>query len=80
MIIRLIIGLALTVLTLVVVGKRAHTIYSLITSGQPDHARKDQVGERLKRQFVEVLGQRKLLKWSVPGSRTSSRCGRSSSC
>ena len=67
MIIRLVIGLALTVLTLVVVGKRAHTIYSLITSGQPDHARKDQVGERLKRQFVEVLGQRKLLKWSVPG-------------
>ncbi len=67
MIVRLVIGLALTVLTLVVVGKRAHTIYSLIASGQPDHDRRDQVGERLKRQLVEVLGQRKLLKWTVPG-------------
>ena len=67
MIVRLIIGLGLTVLTLALVSRRAYTLYSLITSGQPDHARRDQVGERLKRQFVEVLGQRKLLKWSVPG-------------
>ncbi|MDN5857654.1 MAG: Fe-S oxidoreductase, partial [Pseudonocardia sp.] len=57
----------MTALTLVVVGRRAYTIYSLIMSGQPDHARKDQVGERLKRQFVEVFGQQRLLKWSVPG-------------
>jgi Fe-S oxidoreductase len=66
-IVRLIIGLGLTVLTLALVSRRAYTLYALIKSGQPDHERSDQLGERIKRQFVEVLGQRKLLKWSVPG-------------
>jgi len=67
-VVRLIIALALTVLTLVIVGKRAQTIYRLIMSGQPDHDRMNEVGQRRKRQLVEVLGQRKLLKWTVPGT------------
>ena len=44
----------------------------LITSGQPAPGRVEGVTGRLgaaaKRQVVEVFGQKKLLKWSVPGA------------
>jgi Fe-S oxidoreductase/tryptophan-rich sensory protein len=64
---RLVIGLALTVLVLAVAARRAWQLYRLIGSGQPAHDRTDQLGARLRTQLVEVFGQRKLLKWSVPG-------------
>ena len=67
MIARMVVGLALTVIVLAVAGRRAWWLYRLISSGQPAHDRTDQLGARLRTQFVEVLGQRKLLKWSVPG-------------
>jgi Fe-S oxidoreductase len=67
MIARMVIGLVLTAAVFAVAGRRAWWLYRLISSGQPDHARADQVGERLKVQLLEVFGQRKLLKWSVPG-------------
>jgi len=66
-IVRLIIGLAITVLVLAVAARRAWWLYRLISSGQPAGDRTDQVPERLKTQILEVFGQRKLLKWSVPG-------------
>jgi Fe-S oxidoreductase len=66
-IVRLVIGLTVTVLVLAVAARRAWWLYRLISSGQPAHDRTDQVPERLKTQLVEVFGQRKLLKWSVPG-------------
>jgi Fe-S oxidoreductase len=64
---RMVIGLAVTVIVLAIAGRRAFWLYRLISSGQPAHDRTDQLGARLRTQFVEVLGQRKLLKWSVPG-------------
>jgi Fe-S oxidoreductase len=64
---RMVVGLALTVIVLAVAGRRALWLYKLISSGQPANDRSDQLGARLRTQFVEVLGQRKLLKWSVPG-------------
>ncbi len=64
---RLGIGLALTVLVLAAAARRAWQLYRLISSGQPAHDRTDQLGARLRTQLVEVFGQRKLLKWSVPG-------------
>ena len=67
MIARLVIGLAMTVLALAVSGRRAVWLYRLITSGQPDDERKNELGRRFRAQLVEVFGQRKLLKWSVPG-------------
>ncbi|HEX4358760.1 MAG TPA: (Fe-S)-binding protein [Pseudonocardia sp.] len=67
MIARMVIGLAVTVIVLAIAGRRAFWLYRLISSGQPAHDRTDQLGARLRTQFVEVLGQRKLLKWSVPG-------------
>lgn len=67
MVVRLIIGLAMTVIALAVSGRRAFWIYKLISSGQPANDRTDGLGQRIRAQFVEVFGQRKLLKWSVPG-------------
>jgi hypothetical protein len=67
MVVRLILGLLMTVAALAVSGRRASWLYKLISSGQPDDNRKQQVGERLRAQVVEVFGQRKLLAWSVPG-------------
>ena len=67
MVVRLIIGLAMTVAAVAVSGRRAYWIYTLIRSGQPDNARADGLGQRVRAQVVEVFGQTKLLKWSVPG-------------
>ncbi|WP_431235670.1 heterodisulfide reductase-related iron-sulfur binding cluster [Mycolicibacterium psychrotolerans] len=42
----------------------------LIRSGQPisdESGRKDNIPDRIKAQFTEVFGQKKLLKWSIPG-------------
>jgi Fe-S oxidoreductase len=68
----LIIGLAMTAIALAFAGRRAAYLYRLITNGQPAPERVDGVTGRLGRavrtQLVEVFGQRKLLKWSVPGA------------
>jgi Fe-S oxidoreductase len=64
---RLVIGLAMTALALAVSGRRAFWLYKLISSGQPAHDRTDGLGRRIRAQITEVFGQRKLLKWSVPG-------------
>jgi Fe-S oxidoreductase len=66
-VVRLVIGLAMTVIAVAVSGRRALWLYRLIKSGQPAHDRTNAVNERLRAQFVEVFGQRKLLRWSVPG-------------
>src|SRR4051812_47308601 len=63
----MVIGLAVTALVLAVAARRAWWLYRLIKSGQPAHDRSDQLGARLRAQLVEVFGQRRLLKWSVPG-------------
>ncbi|HXV94274.1 MAG TPA: Fe-S oxidoreductase, partial [Pseudonocardia sp.] len=67
MVLRLVIGLAMTAAGLAIAGRRGVQIYRLIGSGQPAHDRRQQMNERIRAQFVEVFGQRKLLRWSVPG-------------
>jgi Fe-S oxidoreductase len=67
MAVRLVIGLGLTVLTLVLAGWRVDRLYALISSGQPDHSRTADLGARLRTQLTEVFGQRRLLKWTIPG-------------
>ncbi|MGH3936468.1 MAG: Fe-S oxidoreductase, partial [Pseudonocardiaceae bacterium] len=64
---RLVIGLGLTLVTLILAGRRVWWLYTLIHSGQPDHSRSAELGTRLRAQLVEVLGQRRLLKWTIPG-------------
>nr|WP_218891407.1 heterodisulfide reductase-related iron-sulfur binding cluster [Actinomycetospora corticicola] len=63
----MILGLALTLAVGVIAARRAWWLYSLIKSGQPDAKRSEGLGARLRAQIVEVAGQRKLLRWSIPG-------------
>jgi Fe-S oxidoreductase len=68
----LILGLVINAIALPIAGKRVWFLYRLITAGQPAPDRVEgvtgRIGTALKTQVVEVLGQRKLLKWSVPGA------------
>ncbi|MDQ4094292.1 MAG: heterodisulfide reductase-related iron-sulfur binding cluster [Actinomycetota bacterium] len=64
---RLVIGLGLTVLTLVLAVRRVRWLYTLIRSGQPVAGRTAELGTQLRTQLVEVFGQRRLLKWTIPG-------------
>jgi hypothetical protein len=62
----------LTVAAFAIAGRRLWFLKRLAFSGQPaperlEYAKAHAVTE-LKTQFSEVLGQRKLLKWSVPGA------------
>jgi Fe-S oxidoreductase len=64
---RLTITLIMLVLTAAIAGRRIVWLVRLIRSGRPTPGRLDGIGDRLRAELVEVLGQRKLLKWSVPG-------------
>jgi Fe-S oxidoreductase len=68
---RIIIGLVLTVVAAVVAGRRLWWLYRLARSGQPAPERIEAVrshpGRDAETQATEVFGQRKLLKWTVPG-------------
>ena len=67
----LVLGLGMTAVTLFLAGQRVWFLARLITSGQPAPDRLEnltkRLGESIRTQLVEVLGQRKLLTWSVPG-------------
>jgi Fe-S oxidoreductase len=65
--VRLVLGLAMTVAALAIAGRRVHYLYRLISSGQAAPGRLDGIGQRAQDQLREVFGQRKLLKWTVPG-------------
>ncbi len=66
------IGLLLNLIALPIAGRRVWFLERLITSGQPAPDRVEGVTGRLglavKTQVVEVFGQKKLLKWSIPGA------------
>ncbi len=67
MAVRLIIGLVLTFGALAIAGRRVFFLYRMIRTGTPAPGRLDGIGRRTGSQVVEVFGQRKLLKWTVPG-------------
>src|SRR4051812_27315370 len=62
----------MTVVALSLAAQRALFLYRAISHGQPApdriHGAFGRVGTTVKRQLVEVLGQKKLLKWSIPGA------------
>jgi Fe-S oxidoreductase len=71
-VLRMIIGLGLTFAAFAVAGRRVWWLKRLAFSGQPApervaYARKH-AGAEAETQLTEVVGQRKLLKWSVPGA------------
>jgi Fe-S oxidoreductase len=69
---RIIIGLVLTVAAFVIAGRRLWWLRRLAMTGQPAPERlqyaRDHFSTDVKTQATEVFGQRKLLKWSVPGA------------
>jgi Fe-S oxidoreductase len=68
----MIIGLGLTVIALAVAGRRLWWLKRLALSGQPAPERlqyaRSHPGREAETQLTEVIGQRKLLKWSIPGA------------
>jgi Fe-S oxidoreductase len=71
-VLRMIVGLVLTVVALAVAGRRVWWLKRLAFTGQPAPERleyaKTHVAGDARTQLTEVIGQRKLLKWSVPGA------------
>jgi len=65
--VRLVLGLLFTVAALAIAGRRVWWLSRLVRTGQPAPGRMAGVPSRLRAELAEVLGQRKLLKWSVPG-------------
>ena len=72
MVLRMIIGLGLTVVAFAVAGRRVWWLRRLAFAGQPAPERvayaRTHVATELGTELAEVIGQRKLLKWSVPGA------------
>ena len=68
----LILGLVMNAIALSIAGRRVWFLWRLVRSGRPAPDRVEgvthRVGAAVKTQLVEVFGQRKLLKWSVPGA------------
>src|ERR1700742_543023 len=67
MLIRLIVGLGGTAIIALLALRRVLWLVKLTLSGQPVSGRTDDVGTRVWTQISEVFGQRRLLKWSIPG-------------
>src|ERR1700760_5081394 len=67
----MIVGLGRTVVSLAVAGRRFWWLKRLAFTGQPAPERlayvREHPGGDLEVQATEVIGQRKLLKWTVPG-------------
>jgi Fe-S oxidoreductase len=67
MTVRLVLGLALSLVLLGLAAQRALYLYRVAKTGRPAPAKEDQPKKFVVAQVEEVLGQRKLLKWTVPG-------------
>jgi Fe-S oxidoreductase len=65
--IRMVLGLGMTVVVGAFAARRVFWLYKLVMSGQPASGRTGDLGTRIWTQIAEVLGQRRLLKWSLPG-------------
>ncbi|MCK8647075.1 heterodisulfide reductase-related iron-sulfur binding cluster [Mycobacterium colombiense] len=67
MLIRLIVGMGMTLVVAALAARRVLWLFKLITSGKPAPGHTDEPGKRVWAEVSEVFGQRKLLKWSIPG-------------
>ncbi len=67
MTLRLTVGLLITFVLLALSARRFMFLLKLVRSGQPAPNRTGDRGERVKTQATEVIGQRKLLAWTIPG-------------
>jgi Fe-S oxidoreductase len=71
-VLRIVIGLVLTVIGFGFAGRRLWWLYRLARTGQPAPERiaaaREHPSQDVETQATEVIGQRKLLQWSVPGA------------
>jgi Fe-S oxidoreductase len=67
MLLRAVVGIVLTLTILAFAGKRLSFLVGLARSGKPAVGRLLDTSKRVQAEAFEVLGQRKLLKWTVPG-------------
>ncbi|WP_375487689.1 heterodisulfide reductase-related iron-sulfur binding cluster [uncultured Mycobacterium sp.] len=67
MLIRLVVGLGMTAIVGLFAARRVGWLAKLTLSGQPATGRTDNLGTRVWTEVSEVFGQRRLLKWSIPG-------------
>ena len=65
--IRLVVGLSMTAIIALFALRRVLWLVKLVLTGQPVSGRTDDIGTRVWTQIAEVFGQRRLLKWSIPG-------------
>jgi Fe-S oxidoreductase len=69
--VRIIVGLVITAVAFAVAGRRLWWLYRLGKAGQPAPERiaalREHPGRGAETQVTEVFGQRKLLRWTVPG-------------
>jgi Fe-S oxidoreductase len=69
--VRIIVGLVITAAAFAVAGRRLWWLYRLGKAGQPAPERiaalREHPGRGAETQLTEVFGQRKLLRWTVPG-------------
>ncbi|MCF2525836.1 (Fe-S)-binding protein [Yinghuangia soli] len=69
MVVRLVIGLAITAVAFALAGRRLLVLYRLGKTGQPvERDRTQDLGTRLWAVVTEVFGQRKLLQWTGAGA------------
>ncbi|MGA2527967.1 MAG: (Fe-S)-binding protein [Acidimicrobiales bacterium] len=61
------IGLAVTALALLIAGRRLRHIFSLIGNGKAAPSRTASLSRRAKVELDEVVGQRRLFNWTLPG-------------
>src|ERR1700688_3680491 len=67
MLVRIVIGMSATAVALAIAGRRFWRISKLVRSGRPAPERLHGVAARAEAELVEVGGQKKLLRWTVPG-------------
>ena len=72
MVLRIVIGLVLTAVAFGLAGRRLWWLQRVARAGQPAPERiaavREHPGRDVETQATEVIGQRKLLQWSVPGA------------
>jgi len=67
--VRIAVGMAITVVALAIAGRRFYWLSRLVRAGRPAPDRtRGGIFPRAEAELTEVAGQRKLLKWTVPGT------------
>ncbi len=66
-VIRIVLGTAIIVVAAIFASRRILFLQGMIRSGQPAVGRTSHVGKRAELEGSQVLGQKKLLQWAVPG-------------